>query len=134
MFVLPRVRRSSGFTLLEIVVVLVLLGVTAAVVAPAWVVPRDVPTSQLELVLRETRVAAARRAETLYLSIASGGRWRLEGRTPGDVLATGALDAYAGPPGTLVVSPLGTCGFDARSAGAVRHLVIDPLRCEPAVP
>jgi len=35
---------------------------------------------------------------------------------------------------TLMVSPLGSCGFDVRSAAAVGGEVLDPLTCEMRTP
>jgi prepilin-type N-terminal cleavage/methylation domain-containing protein len=129
-------RGAPGVTLLELLVVLTLLGLAAALAAPAFLTPGPPAGEQgaaLGAPLRAARDNAIRRAETLYLTVSATGRWRLD--TPSDTaapLATGAARDYAGPPITVVVSPLGTCGLDAASAAAGRSLAFDPLTCAPA--
>src|SRR5947209_11990916 len=74
-------RRSParpGFTLVEMLVVLILMGLAAALVAPALLVPHH-HASTLNDVVAGAREAAARRGEVLSLSIEPTGLWRLEG-------------------------------------------------------
>jgi prepilin-type N-terminal cleavage/methylation domain-containing protein len=124
-------RRSNGFTLIEMLVVLVLLGMAAAVAAPAIrsVLPARPALSSLVPAARD---AAARRGETVYLRIAESGDWRMEGAASSDAgpLATGRVDPFQGLPLTLIVSPLGSCAFDLRSTQATRSIRLDPLRCK----
>jgi prepilin-type N-terminal cleavage/methylation domain-containing protein len=124
-------QRSKGFTLIEMLVVLVLLGMAAAVAAPAIrsVLPARPALSSLVPAARD---AAARRGETVYLRVAESGEWRMEGAVSSDAgpLATGRVDPFPGLPLTLIVSPLGSCAFDLRSTQAARSIRLDPLRCK----
>jgi prepilin-type N-terminal cleavage/methylation domain-containing protein len=127
------VRRLGGFTLIELLVVLVLLGMAAALAAPALrsVLPTRPGLSSL---IPAARDAAARRGETVYLRVAESGEWRMEGAASSEAgpLATGRVDPFPGLPLTLVVSPLGSCAFDLRSAQAACSIRLDPLTCKVA--
>lgn len=139
-FHVPRPSRSApaggapGFTLVELLVVFVLVGLLAALTAPALLPPEPESSPVAEL-LRDARRLAARRSETVFLRVAPDGAWTLEGsssRAAGP-LARGRLADLAGPGFRLEVSPLGTCGLDAPSSAAV-ELPVDPLTCEPIGP
>lgn len=122
--------------LVEVVVVLLLLGVAAALVAPALLPPGATPESALGELVRDARTASLRRGETMHVTLDAAGRWRLDGAaspTEG-ALAAGQLGDYDGPPFTLVVSPIGTCAFDARSSAAARTVTIEPFTCEVRAP
>lgn len=98
---------ASGFTLLEVVVTLVLLGLAAALVAPTFrteTAPRDDSVA----VLARSREMAVRRAQTLVLQIDAQGRWTL---TPvGDTTSIGSgVIQSGGPPVRMRISPLGVC-------------------------
>src|SRR3989442_1011622 len=111
--------RRAGFTLIEMLVVLVLMGLAVALVAPA-LFPARHDESALRALLGSARDAAARRGEVVYLRIDVGGRWRME-----PVFAT---------PVTLVVSPLGSCAFDVRSSAAAAVVALEPLTCDLRAP
>ena len=49
-------------------------------------------------------------------------------------LASGRVQPFLTAAVTLMVSPLGSCGFDVRSAAAVGAEVLDPLTCEMRTP
>ena len=68
----------------------------------------------------------------MYLSIAPSGEWRLAGgAAPGaGPFATGRVKPFLASPVTLAVSPLGSCGFDVRTAPAAGSIPLDPLTCE----
>lgn len=129
-------RRRAGFTLVELLVVLILMGVAVGLVAPAFLPPRRTEESALAALIRRAQDIAAARGETVTLGIAASGDWRLDGTSAGSAqaLATGTLDGYDGPRAILVVSALGTCGFDVRSSDAALAIPIDPLTCELVTP
>jgi len=117
-------------TLVELLVVLVLLGLGAAIVAPALLPsrPEEEPFATL---LRDARRLAMRRSESLRLAVEPEGAWEIQpsgGPDPAP-LAAGRLADFSGPGFTLLFSPLGTCGLDAVSSAAVQ-LPLDPLTCE----
>jgi len=123
--------RTAGFTLLELLVVLILMALAAGFVAPALIVPAEADRAPLIALLQTTRETAVQRGETLRLGIGSSGRWRLDGTSALEVepIATGVLPNYDGPPATLVVSPLGMCAFDVLSDRAFQNISLDPLTC-----
>ena len=128
-------RHRSGFTLIELLVVLILMGLVAVLVVPA-LFPRHHDQSALSALLVSAREVAARRGEVVYVHIDPRGEWRMEaGANPSQAaLATGRVEPFFTAPVTLMVSPLGSCGFDVRSAAAVGADVLDPLTCEMRTP
>jgi prepilin-type N-terminal cleavage/methylation domain-containing protein len=124
--------RRSGYTLLEIVVVLILMGLAAALVVPAVLPPREEDVPSLTALIKTARQSAVRRAEVVHLTITASGDWRLDGAASlvDGPFATGRLGAYDGPPATLVASPLGACAFDAFSSAATARIALEPLTCE----
>ncbi len=127
--------RRSGFTLIEILVVLILMGLAAALVAPVLLAPRH-DESGLQTLVASARGAAARRGEVVYLRITAGGEWRMDGGANllEGTLATGHVQPAFGVPVTLVVSPIGTCAFDLQTAAAAREVPLEPLTCEIRTP
>jgi prepilin-type N-terminal cleavage/methylation domain-containing protein len=127
--------RRSGFTLLELLVVLILMGLVAALVAPA-LLPRHRDQSALNTLLASARDLAAQRGDVVSVHIDPTGEWRMEaGGNPVQApIATGRLQPFFTVAVTLMVSPLGSCGFDVRSAAAVDAKALDPLTCEMRAP
>lgn len=118
-------RTVSGFTLLEIVVTLVLLGLAAGLVAPMF---RRVasPASDVRAVVASARETAVRRAQTLVLRVDDRGAWRLI--PTGDTTSIGAgILSDGGQPLTLVIGPLGTCF----NVGSVPVADWDAIACAP---
>ena len=120
-----------GFTLVEMLVVLVLIGLVVGLVAPAMRPPEPPVEAPISPLLRAGRTAAVRRGEPTILHVERDGAWRVDGRgaTTEGPFAAGRL---APPPRTafsIVFSPLGTCAADIRSVVA-DELRIDPLTCE----
>ena len=78
----------------------------------------------------------ARRGEVVYLTIEPTGQWRLEGgANPLEgTLAAGRVQPFFAAPVTLVVSSLGSCAFDVRSAAATSAVALEPLTCEIGTP
>jgi len=120
----------AGYTLIELLVVLLLMGLAVALVLPALRPPRR-DESQLNSLLGQARAAAAARGERIYLRIAPTGEWRMEGGgspLEGDV-GRGRIESSVTGPVTFILSPLGSCALDARSAASAPGLRLDPLVC-----
>jgi prepilin-type N-terminal cleavage/methylation domain-containing protein len=130
----PASRRSAsgGYTLLELVVVLILLGVVAAVVAPGLPALRADPAPELRLVINNARNAAIRRGETVHLRVDRSGAWRMAvgPAERGAPLMSGRLRATVQAATDLVFSPLGTCAAPAESLPPMLNPQIDPLTCQ----
>lgn len=122
----PGHRRA--FTLLELLVVLVLLGLATAIVLPAFRVPAQAAT---ESPLSRARALAVQRGETLRLEAQGEGRWRVTAAA--DTATTALLDGDGMDPHALggaqsvLVTALGTCLPEGPSLpdGAPW----DPVRC-----
>ena len=126
----PRCRR--GFTLLELLVVLVLLGLAVALVLPSLRVP-DRAHAQSS-VLERARATAVRRGESVRLFMSRDGAWtvRATSDTTGEILLAGTGVESSGPDlaQSIVISALGTCLPEGASAfGATAW---DPARCATA--
>jgi prepilin-type N-terminal cleavage/methylation domain-containing protein len=117
-----------GFTMVEVIVVLVLLTIAAAVVAPSLLSSHSA-SSELTSLVRSAREAAVSRGETVHLRIDQSGAWQVvAGALTGDeILISGRLTNVPAEPVKLVFSPLGTCGLPAET---VPVLAFDPLTCE----
>ncbi len=122
---------DRGVTLLELIVVLVVLALAASVAAPALRRQAEPRRSGLEAVLLGAREAAARRGETIHLTISESGAWRMVGAaSPGEApIQGGRVDPFPGLPFTLIVTPVGSCGFDVRSTAADSAVRLDPMSC-----
>jgi prepilin-type N-terminal cleavage/methylation domain-containing protein len=121
-----REAAPPGFTLLEIIVVLLVIGVAFALAAPA--LPNHSPEPDpLQRVLDVTRRAAVHDAKALTLSVSVDGQWRIDSGTSTEVtpLGTGTLPSYHG--GALVVkaSALGRCTVESVTS----TIRLDPVRC-----
>lgn len=121
----------GGFTLLEVIVVLILLAVAAAVVAPSFSFTGSEPSSPLRGLVATAREAAIRRGETVHLRIDRSGTWQAVAGTPSrsEVLMVGRLAGAPGGPVDLIFSPLGTCGLAVESQ-SVSLGAFDALTCE----
>ncbi|HEU4681388.1 MAG TPA: GspH/FimT family protein [Gemmatimonadales bacterium] len=123
---------QTGFTMVEVIVVLVLLTLAAAVVAPS-LLPSRSESSELTSLVRNARETAIRRGETVHLRIDQSGSWQVAaGALTGDeILISGRLTNVPAHGTKLVFSPLGTCGPPAESETV---LAFDPLTCELTPP
>ena len=120
-----RIRVSVGFTLLEIVVTLMLIGLGAALVAPVF--RRDAaPDDAFPAVIASARELAVRRAQGMVLQVDDRGTWRLA--TIGDTLSIGSGTLTDGRGARrLRITPLGAC-FDESSSGSTSW---DAIACAP---
>lgn len=123
---------SKGYTLVELIVVLVLLTMAAMLVAPA-VLRRD-GAGALAALIAQARATAIGRAEAVALRIEPSGAWRLDGlaSTEAGAIALGRLPSPPATALTLIFSPLGTCAPDIETGAAAEPLRLDPLTCEGA--
>ena len=118
--------QASGFTLLEILVTLIVLGLAAALVAPVFRADTP-PDDDLRAVLAGARETAVRRAQTLVLSVDQRGAWRVAAAHDTTTVASGQF-----PDGTanlqIRVNPLGACLI----GGATVRITIDAVGCSVA--
>jgi prepilin-type N-terminal cleavage/methylation domain-containing protein len=123
-------QRTAGYTLLEIAVVLILIGMAAAFAAPV-LLRMNPGRSGFEELIATGREAAVRRGEVLYLRVSTSGQWSLEAASAptADPLASGHIDAV-GSPLTLMFQPNGSCMFDVATVSRGTAIRLDPLTCE----
>jgi prepilin-type N-terminal cleavage/methylation domain-containing protein len=130
------VRTSPrGYTLIEILVVLTVMGLGAALAAPAFI-PRGNEEGAMQALTDRAREIAIRREESMSLHVESSGAWRIDGQASETAppLATGHLPRPLAHSITLIFSPLGTCGPEVESTEAAQVLGLNPLTCEARAP
>ena len=130
---LPPPRRRRAFTLLELLVVLVLLGLAAAFVIP--VLRRPVRSVDQLSVLERARAVAVRRGESVRLQFDATGAWtvRATADTTAAILLAGAASAAAPDAGIaqlILISALGSCFPEGNMV--VGGSAWDPARCAEA--
>ena len=119
-------RKRRAFTLIEMVVVLAVMGIALAVVAPSMILPRR--TTDAGTVIADARNAALRRSEQMTVAIAGDGKWSLyAARSAEKALRSGRLDQQGVSPMRIDISPLGLCTVNESSVLAGNAL--DPLTC-----
>ena len=123
------VRGKRGYTLIEMIVVLLLLTIAASVVAPSFILPRRDDASSLRNIVQSGRATAIRRGELVRLHIAGSGEWQLT--ADGTVLSSGRLSDTRGS-ADLLFSPLGSCGTVPEDPMPEALASFDPLTCEPS--
>ena len=123
-------RSRCGFTLLEVLVVLLLLGLAFALVVPSFRSPRDKQDDAVQRLIDEARRLAVQRAGTVTLSVQADGGWTIESQGSADVLQLeeGRLELAETMPLRVHVSALGACTVQT-VPGAERSITIDPVRC-----
>jgi prepilin-type N-terminal cleavage/methylation domain-containing protein len=124
-------RWRTGYTLIEMIMVLIVLTIAAGVVAPSLMSPA--PGSSLKEVVGNARDAAVRRGEMVRLEIDRVGVWQATVGTAGqtELLLSGRVRDASGTTMDLLLSPLGTCGPPPASIPAKSVTAFDPLTCEP---
>lgn len=122
--------RRCGFTLLELIVALVVMGVISALVAPSLGAPRE-RGGELGQVLQAVRGAAIARAQTLSLTVGDDGAWTLTPLAPDDsmVVLRGQLDAPPSAGFRLQLTAVGACL--SSSLLPVEFGTWDAARCAP---
>jgi prepilin-type N-terminal cleavage/methylation domain-containing protein len=121
-------RGKRGYTLIEMIVVLLLLTIAASVVAPSFILPRHDDASPLRSIVQSGRATAIRRGELVRLNIAGSGEWQLT--AGGTVLSSGRLSDTRGS-ADLLFSPLGSCGSVPEDPMPEALASFDPLTCDP---
>jgi prepilin-type N-terminal cleavage/methylation domain-containing protein len=131
-----RMRRHAArgaFTLIELIVVLVIMALATALVAPALLRPLRDDGAHLVAIVASARETAAARGEIVYLRFDPSGDWHIEGggsSLEGTVMH-GRMHPLSRSPLTLIVAPTGSCAFDvASSAAAAAAVTLDPLSCD----
>ncbi|MGH7525823.1 MAG: prepilin-type N-terminal cleavage/methylation domain-containing protein [Gemmatimonadales bacterium] len=125
--------KASGFTLLELIVVLVLLAVAAGVVAPSLLSSRPEGPSALRALIAGAREAAIRRGEIVRLRIDGSGAWQAVAgaSSRSEVFLSGRLAEPPAGSSDILFSPLGTCAPSVENEPAAEVLrAFDPLTCE----
>jgi prepilin-type N-terminal cleavage/methylation domain-containing protein len=114
-------NRASGFTLLEILVTLLVLGLAAALVVPVFRTDTP-PDDDLRAVLAGARETAVRRAQTLVLSVDHRGGWRITAAHDSNTVASGQFRDGTGNL-QLRVNPLGACLNEGNTVGILADAV-----------
>ncbi|MEJ2205757.1 MAG: prepilin-type N-terminal cleavage/methylation domain-containing protein [Gemmatimonadota bacterium] len=131
-------RAASGFTLLEIVVVLIVMGLAAALVVPALRPPQpNEPSASLQGVIRWVQDLAVRRGETVLLDVSAQGAWTAHGAASLEVGPLGAGELDGEPPRygfSLRVGPMGSCGLTLEADTLGWRPPLDPLTCRVVTP
>lgn len=121
--------RARGFTLVEVVVVLAVIGVSLAVIGPSLIVRRAQPG--ISEALTASRRAAIRRGESMELAFSANGSWTTSPlRSRGEPLLSGTLPDAVAIEADILVSPLGVCTVQRGRIAA--QLSFDPLACTVA--
>jgi len=118
----------DGFTLVELLVVILLIGIAFALVVPSFALPRPETEHAVQRVVDSARRLALRRAGEVVLTFDADGAWRIEeaGGLDPDPLGSGVLARPYGEALRLRISALGACSLDG--ADPVRP-AIDLIRC-----
>jgi prepilin-type N-terminal cleavage/methylation domain-containing protein len=126
-------RTYSGYTLLEVIVVLILLTIAAGLVIPSLHTPRLDDPASMAAVIKRAREAAVRRGELVQLHIGRSGSWQATAGGNSEILMTGLLRGNSEGTIDLLFSPLGSCGA-APEAIQPNAVSVDPLTCEVQSP
>jgi prepilin-type N-terminal cleavage/methylation domain-containing protein len=117
--------RRSGFTLLEILVVLILVGIGFTLAIPAFIRPRLDSEYGVQRVIDSARRMAVRRAETLTVSIEPSGVWAVDNGDRTTEPATGTVESDFSSVVRVRISALGACTLDSVEPG----VTVDAVSC-----
>ncbi|MEJ2184668.1 MAG: prepilin-type N-terminal cleavage/methylation domain-containing protein [Gemmatimonadota bacterium] len=118
--------KPSGVTLVELLVVLLVMGLTTALVVPSLIVPEPSREPPVNALLARVVDMAAAREQPLELQVHADGHWQVFADGAREALAEGTFPDRASQPFVLLVSSLGTCGPEP---GASLPFDLDPLTC-----
>ncbi|MEX2282457.1 MAG: prepilin-type N-terminal cleavage/methylation domain-containing protein [Gemmatimonadota bacterium] len=117
--------RPAGFTLLEILVVLILIGIGFTLAIPAFIRPRRDAEHGVQHVIDSARRMAVRRAETLTVSIQPSGTWAVDNGDRDTEPATGTVESDFTSVVRVRISALGACTLDSIEPG----VTVDAVSC-----
>ena len=121
---------SRGVTLLELLIVLVLMAVFAALVVPA-VGRREGPVATADdALVSSARQTAVRRGEPLRLQLAASGTWSLTSQRDGALVDSGHITGERRST-SLLVDVLGGCVPTESTTSTAT--AFDPLSCAAAL-
>jgi prepilin-type N-terminal cleavage/methylation domain-containing protein len=115
--------RHSGFTLLEILVVLILVGIGFTLAIPAFITPGRAAEPGVQRVIDSARRMAVRQAETLTISIEPSGAWAVDNGDRNTDPATGTVESDFGSVVRVRISALGACTLDSIEPGVTVNAV-----------
>lgn len=128
----------TGFTLIELVVVLLVMGLATALVGPSLLPPAAQRPTSLQRVVSDAQAAAIRRGEPVLLVVDAGGGWTAYTATASaeGALGTGVLEGEARPaaPFTLRIAPTGSCGVELAGDTTGWRPALDLLTCRVLEP
>ena len=131
----PPFPTRRGVTLLELLVVLVLMGISAAVVVPALDPPLEMRGDNAAALLKRARQAAISRGEPVRLRIERDGTWALVSLREGVPIGSGRVSSVSAPNVDaatidLRIDAMGSCTPAYTSAVSMNGLQrFDPLSC-----
>ncbi len=126
----PRPLRH-GVTLLELLVVLLLMALSAAIVLPALLPPATALEVPGAAALAHARRSAIRRGESLRFQLATDGVWALASLHDGNLVDSGRVVARSQGSDSVMalnvlINPLGSCLPVATDSALA---MFDPLAC-----
>jgi hypothetical protein len=118
----------------ELIVVLILMGLATALVAPSLLPGPTDPDASLQRVLADAQAAAIRRGEPVLVEVGVRGEWTARGASSGEtdaVLGRGGLaEAWVPPhPYVLRIAPTGSCGMELAADTTGWRPPLDLLTC-----
>ncbi len=141
------VNSRAGVTLLELLVVLVLIGISGALVVPALRFSRTslttdanesptaqrksglLPTPEIDGVLSNARRLALTRGEPVRLRVASDGVWAIAPLKGGETIQTGRVTEPLSWQPDLTIDAIGTCVLSANVVPHAGASAWDALAC-----
>lgn len=116
---------ARGVSLLELLIVLTLMGITAALVVPVFGRPVSPSESDGESLVASARRTAIRRAEPLRVRLFSNGAWSVTTIRDGAFVDSGHVRNPL-PDTELLLDALGGC---VPTSGSASAQLFDPLTC-----